>query len=239
MSAAASPDFDWVRVPAGTFTISANVITSRDVCPDELPGCMLTLPAYLIARHACDERAVRHVCGGQRASAARALGRSRTAAQPAWRTTRSRMFNWHDARAFCQWAGVRLPSEAEWEKAARGDDGRPFPWGAAPPNIALAHFGELPGVASTLPVGSCPAGASPYGALDMAGNVWEWTASSYRAYPYCPDDGREDPHQPGRRVLRGGSFRSAHERYLRCAFRGMSYPTRRREHIGFRVARDG
>jgi formylglycine-generating enzyme required for sulfatase activity len=69
----------------------------------------------------------------------------------------------------------------------------------------------------------------------MAGNVWEWTASLHRPYPYRRDDGREDSSAPGQRVLRGGSFRSPHERYLRCAFRSRSYSARRRDHIGFRV----
>jgi formylglycine-generating enzyme required for sulfatase activity len=71
----------------------------------------------------------------------------------------------------------------------------------------------------------------------MAGNVWEWTATLHRPYPYRPDDGREDPGAPGQRVLRGGSCRSEQAGYLRCAFRSLSYPARRRDHIGFRVAR--
>jgi toxoflavin biosynthesis protein ToxD len=72
----------------------------------------------------------------------------------------------------------------------------------------------------------------------MAGNVWEWTASLQRPYPYRCDDGRENRMLAGQRVLRGGSFRSTHTRYLCCAFRSRSYPARRRDHIGFRVARD-
>jgi len=77
---------------------------------------------------------------------------------------------------------------------------------------------------------------SPYGALDMAGNVWEWTNSLYASYPYSAADGRESPVAEGRRVLRGGSFASPGARYLRCAMRSLSYPARRRDHIGFRVA---
>jgi toxoflavin biosynthesis protein ToxD len=72
----------------------------------------------------------------------------------------------------------------------------------------------------------------------MAGNVWEWTASLQRSYPYRCDDERENRMLAGQRVLRGGSFRSTHTRYLCCAFRSRSYPARRRDHIGFRVARD-
>src|SRR5690606_17447059 len=121
---------------------------------------------------------------------------------------------WHDALAFCQWAGVRLPTEAEWEKAARGTDGRIWPWGGNEPTDKLCNFNM--NVGDTTPVGAYPAGASPYGCLDMAGNVWEWTISLWGkdankpdyGYPYDPNDGREAPDAPDavRRTLRGGSW---------------------------------
>jgi toxoflavin biosynthesis protein ToxD len=228
-----SLDFDWVRVPAGACTIGADACAPTDVNPDELPGGSLVLPAYLIARTPVTNQLYAAFVA---ASGHRPPGHwEGLRPPPALAYHPATYVDWHDARAFCAWAGVRLPSEAEWEKAARGMDGRLFPWGSAPPGPLYANCAGW--LATTTPVGSCPAGASPYGTLDMAGNVWEWIASSYRAYPYRPDDGREDPTAPGRRVLRGGSFRSADDRYLRCAFRSMSYPTRRRDHIGFRVAR--
>lgn len=207
---------EMVLVPAGPFWMG-----SAHGDEDEAPLGRVDLPAYYIDRY--------EVTNAQFLEFLNALPRQRRKMTAVWlgqkRTTDVvvgpddryhvppglerhpvRHVSWFGAMAYARWAGKELPTEAQWEKAARGVDGRLYPWGSLWHARRASSYGVPDGVAMVAPVGAFPLGASPYGLLDMGGNMWEWTRSLYRPYPYREDDGRNDPAADGPRVLRGGSY---------------------------------
>jgi formylglycine-generating enzyme required for sulfatase activity len=213
-----------ILIPAGGFLMGSDPQTDGEASDDEQPQHTLELPDFYLA-----ETPVTNV---QYNAFVRATGYK----QPMdWRGKRPPRgegnhpvvsVSWYDAMAYCHWLsevtgrGYGLPSEAEWEKGARGTDGRIYPWGNQW-DTTRCNAGE-----NTTSVHACPQGASPYGLLDMAGNVWQWTRSLWGKdverpdfrYPYKATDGRENLITHSLRVLRGGSFGCRHE-CMRCAFR--------------------
>jgi len=256
--------FDWVRIDAGEFSMGLDRSDRLETNDWEIPRSELFLPEFWIARTTVTVTQFAHfVKATGYKTTAEVTGKSYVSTGSKLQWIQDAYWeqpygpgsnvnpkgdhpvtcvSWYDASAFCQWAGVHLPSEAEWEKAARGKTGFIYPWGHHQPNRSLCNFNA--NVRDTLPVGSFPDGASPYQVLDMAGNVWEWTRSLWGkdvskpayGYPYQGDDGREDLTAPDdvRRVVRGGSFSSI-AWGVRCAVRDRLDPANRSVSTGFRV----
>ena len=215
-----------VLIPGGSFR-------AGDDEEDDNPARQVEVPAFYLGRFA--------VTNAQYRTYLDAVGKSGASPPHFWDDERFNQpeqpvvgVTWHHAVGYCRWAGLRLPDEWEWEKGARGTDGRPFPWGKpnpwGKPKPTQVHANFDMNVGHPTAVGSYPEGASPYGLMDMAGNVWEWTASWYDADDMAPTCGVS-------RVLRGGSFSSG-ARYLRAAFRSYYLPQLRYDYIGFRCAQD-
>jgi len=222
-------DVEMVYVPAGTFVMGD---THGDGEDDERPAHPVSLPAFWL-----DRTEVTNAQFARFASFARDARQARRDTG-VMEDGKDRLpvvnIPWRVALAYCRWAGKRLPTEAEWEYAARGTAGRKYPWGNTW-DERNARFAGNHGSQGAAPVGSYPAGASPFGVLDMAGNVWEWVSSLYLPYPYLATDGRESLSIQGRHVVRGGSW-YLNPWDLRSTNREFGEPGYRSVYIGFRCA---
>ena len=235
----------WITIPAGKFVMGSRE-DDKDAEDNERPQHTLEIPYdYRIGRFPVTNAEFKVFAE----ASSHELNREQRATleQTGLRDHPVVNVSWRDAIAYCSWLTqdlrtkgvigaaevVCLPTEAEWEKAARGEYGKQYPWGDEwdPQRCNSAEKG--PG--KTTPVGAySPQGDSPFGVADLAGNVYEWCQSMFRSYPYAAGDGREELTSDGSRVLRGGSFFNL-RRYARCAFRFDNHPDGRDDHLGFRV----
>jgi ribose transport system permease protein len=219
-----------IEIPAGPFTMGSD--TGKE---DEAPAHQVDLPAFQIDKF--------EVTNADFAQFVQATGYQTDAEQEGrsknWQSAVEDKDNhpvvfvsWNDASVYCEWVSKRLPTEAEWEKAARGTDGRTYPWGNDW-DPAKANVKET-GLRGTASVGSFGGGASPYGVEDMAGNVWEWTADWYEAYP--GSDYQSDYFGQRFKVLRGGGWFETAES-VRTTARNANSEIAANDDIGFRCAR--
>lgn len=232
-----------VFVPAGPFIMGSN-----DFDPDSAPEQTVTLEAYWIDRTEVTNEMYKSCVYFGACPPITDLGSTYILYyfdHPEYAHNPVTSVDWETASTYCQFAGARLPSEAEWEKAARGVNGREFPWGNSLPDETRANFnvpipdGSIPGTFNhvTKPVGSYPAGASFYGALDMAGNLEEWTNDWYQAYP-GGDLRASDKYGISYKVTRGGSW-SVNLVGLRTTLRIPRQPSDiGNKDIGFRCVKD-
>jgi formylglycine-generating enzyme required for sulfatase activity len=241
-----------VEVPAGEFWMGCPLGQEKDCSSNMRPGRKVTLKAFRI-----DKTEVTVAAYGECVSAGKCSDdKIRGYARPRRGHASSKSCNWDNperadhpincvdyvqAAVYCEFAGKRLPTEAEWEKAARGSDPRPFPWGNDDPTcervVMNAGRGGC-GTLATFPVGSKPSGASPYGALDLSGNVREWVADWYdhAFYQGGPVDNPTGPPRGSLRVARGGSWADAVSPLFHVATRAAYLPHARSPYMGFRCA---
>jgi formylglycine-generating enzyme required for sulfatase activity len=220
---------DMVAVAAGSFLMGS---VDNDGEAVEHPQHKVTLAAYCVDKTEVTATAFNKCvsAGGCQAGGA---GRYCNGAAPAKGNHPINCVTWDHAKTYCGWAGKRLPTEAEWEYAARGGDGRRYPWGNEGPDNKRLHWNTTDG---TKPVGSYANSASPSGALDMAGNVWEWVADWYGPYTSDAQTNPSGPSSGTRRVLRGGGWNNAVADLVRSTHRVADAPSLNNFSLGFRCA---
>jgi formylglycine-generating enzyme len=227
-------DDGMVLVPSGAFQRGCNTAVDSECASDESPYKTITLSAFKIDKTEVTVSAYKACVNAGECSA------PNTGNSCNWNVSGREdhpinCVDWAQANAYCAWAGKRLPTEAEWEKAARGTEGRKYPWRNSAIDCTKAN--RLGCVGSTTSVGDYPSGASPDGALDMAGNVWEWVTDWYDSgyYATSPTTDPEGPSSGRYRVLRGGSWGTG-PAYARASSRAWDYPGNRLVLSGFRCA---
>jgi formylglycine-generating enzyme required for sulfatase activity len=220
-----------IAVPAGAFLMGCNEAVDGDCSADERPSRQVTLAAFEI-----DATEVTRTAYKACADAAMCATTADFDTSGGHGDDPVTSVSWDSAVAYCQFAGKRLPTEAEWEKAARGADGRKYPWGNAAPTCTLTNMGGCGGAAA--PVGTHATGASGYGAQDMAGNVMEWVADWYSDsyYASAPAADPPGPATGTQRIYRGGGFLGG-PLPLRTSSRYATAPDTPLNYGGFRCAR--
>ncbi len=216
-----------VNVPEGSFIRGSGLETGR---ADERPRRTVYLSAFMIDQYeVTNSQYLKFIAGTGSLFDMKGI-----------ETVPVVQVTWHDAADYCQWVGKRLPTEAEWEKAARGIDGRPYPWGDKAPSPRHVNFNrDWVATGALLPIGSLPDGASPYGVHDMSGNAREWVQDWYAKdyYRMAPDRNPKGPETGLLKVIRGGSWHSF-ESDIRTAARGKGGFALKTHGTGFRCARD-
>ena len=237
------PTSEMVTVPAGSFQMGCNVAVDNECFSNEYPYHAVSVPAFKIDKYELTVGEYQ-ACVDAGGCTAASTGGSCNYGVSGRDSHPINCVDWNQAKAYCAWAGKRLPTEAEWEKAARGTDGRKYPWGNDSLDCDHAvHSANGCSNDSTAPEGSKPAGVSPYGAEDMVGNVWEWVEDDYHShYTGAPADGSAwvDNPRGTHRVFRGGGWNNSNTKNLRTSLRsGSAGPTGLTINSGFRCSRDG